>query len=966
MNRLEPMYSSTKPSRRLPDGLVGRDVELALLRDALVALRAHAGRTVLVEGEAGIGKSALLDTALSVAETDGCQVLRGGCDALTQRFPLSAMMLAVGISALPTDGAGMEAGAAPSLVPDDPVTAALEHLVSSVERSCAESPVVLVLEDLHWADKASLLCWQRLSRLAERIPLLLIGTRRPLPSADPPQQHPELLRHDVRGHGGVVVDLTELPPDDAAAMAADLLRAVPGKSVLDRLSGAAGNPFYIRELLDAAVRSGAVRITDGVAELEEQSAQPGRSGQSRQSGGGAATRAALRDSILGRLDFLSPDALTVLRAAALLGSEFSISDLSTITERTPVALVAVVDDAITTGLLEAVGPRLRFRHALLSQALRDAMPGALRDALHRQAARSLHTARAPVERIAQQLLMTTETAESWEIDWLVADADPLSRMVPPVAAELLQRALGHLPRADARRAVLEDQLAETLFVMGRYRQVEQIARAIRHDTTDPERRAKAAWLLGYALRLTRRTGEALVFLEGEAACPDTPALWRARIGAIHAIVLEGIGHQRERARRAAIEALEAGRRLGDVTTKAYALHVRSIQLSRDDDLVGSLRLIDQALPLTSEHRLLADLNMLLHVNRQGISLELGLLREASAAARRILARNELSGSPRLGTLRMQTGLIAYELGEWDEAAAHLAAVTEIEHNREDELHALRALIAGHRDDWSAASGHLAALRRVTDAYGSGPDRPASHHGPLVLSAWALDAERAGGTPRRETALRIWLELGVGNRDQLRYKMLPTIVRLALADGDSSTANAAAQAARSEAELAPSERAQAVWHWCDGLVRKDPEKVVTAVDAFRAMGLALSEANAVEDAAVLTADAGAAAAARTLLDEAMRIYTRLDARWDARRAAARLRPLGIRPGAHGPRRRPATGWAALTATQRKVAELVAVGHPNSEIAAQLFISRRTVESHVSSILAKLQVNSRWEVKLPAER
>jgi DNA-binding NarL/FixJ family response regulator len=100
-----------------------------------------------------------------------------------------------------------------------------------------------------------------------------------------------------------------------------------------------------------------------------------------------------------------------------------------------------------------------------------------------------------------------------------------------------------------------------------------------------------------------------------------------------------------------------------------------------------------------------------------------------------------------------------------------------------------------------------------------------------------------------------------------------------------------------------------------------------------------------------------------LDEALKIYAGLGASWDVRRAGSRLRPLGVRPGVRGPRRRAATGWQALTAMELRVAELVAAGRSNRDIATQLFVSHRTVESHVSRILAKLQVASRWEVKVP---
>ena len=112
--------------------------------------------------------------------------------------------------------------------------------------------------------------------------------------------------------------------------------------------------------------------------------------------------------------------------------------------------------------------------------------------------------------------------------------------------------------------------------------------------------------------------------------------------------------------------------------------------------------------------------------------------------------------------------------------------------------------------------------------------------------------------------------------------------------------------------------------------------------------------------------GTAGPARAALDEALQLYGQLGAAWDARRAASRVRPFGIRPGVARAAVVRNSGWAALTATERQVAELVAAGRSNPDIAAQLFISRRTVESHVSRILAKLQVSSRWEVRTVAEQ
>jgi len=124
---------------------------------------------------------------------------------------------------------------------------------------------------------------------------------------------------------------------------------------------------------------------------------------------------------------------------------------------------------------------------------------------------------------------------------------------------------------------------------------------------------------------------------------------------------------------------------------------------------------------------------------------------------------------------------------------------------------------------------------------------------------------------------------------------------------------------------------------------------------------------VEDLAVVLAERGQLEEARAALNEAVSLYEGLNARWDIRRADSRLRPYGIRRGVRGPRGpRAATGWAALTPTEVKVAALVARGDSTSEIARGMFLSRRTVQTYISRILAKLGVKSRVEIVREALR
>ena len=235
----------------------------------------------------------------------------------------------------------------------------------------------------------------------------------------------------------------------------------------------------------------------------------------------------------------------------------------------------------------------------------------------------------------------------------------------------------------------------------------------------------------------------------------------------------------------------------------------------------------------------------------------------------------------------------------------------------------------------------------------------------ITAVAVLHIERSGAPEEAAPLLARWLESEQAERLlPFLQRVLPSFARLCLAGGDRPRAHAAAEAANREAGRDPLPRKQATAQWCSGLVQGDPEAVLTAARALRDLMLPLHAGNAFEDAAVLLGGNGDSAAARAALDAALQLYAQPGASWDARRAAARVRPFGVRPGVRGPRGRPDSGWAALTATERQIAQLAAAGRSNPDIAAQLFISRRTVESHVSRILAKLQVTSRWDIKVPA--
>ena len=203
---------------------------------------------------------------------------------------------------------------------------------------------------------------------------------------------------------------------------------------------------------------------------------------------------------------------------------------------------------------------------------------------------------------------------------------------------------------------------------------------------------------------------------------------------------------------------------------------------------------------------------------------------------------------------------------------------------------------------------------------------------------------------------------------LIHQWLPDLVRLAIATGDRQIARTAAQACQEEAaaETQPA-RAAAASSRCQGLLESDPAPLRDAVAHYRTVGPAVELPAAVEDLAAVLAERGQHEEARAALNEAVSLYEGLNARWDIRRADSRLRPYGIRRGVRGPRGpRAASGWAALTPTEVKIAALVARGDSTSEIARGMFLSRRTVQTYISHILAKLDAKGRVEIVREALR
>lgn len=929
---------------------------------ALEDLSAGRGRALLVEGEPGIGKTALMAAGLAAAEEAGHTVRTGTCDELSERLPLSVLFEALGVnseSAVPArartghavrggDGTGsVDRGGAIAAASGDPVAAAVERLLVLVDRLCAQGPLVLAVDDLQWADGTSLLVWRRLIRAVGQQPLLLVGTCRSVPQ----RAETDRLRRDLRDHGGMSVVLNRLGAPGVAELAGGLTGGYPpGPRLVAQLDLAAGNPLYVREMLDALTRANALEVQEGAIEVRAGAVADG--GAAPGPGAGVMSPA---EAIADRLDFLSADTRDVLRTAALFGSDFSVTDVSGVLGRPAAALAGPVREAVAAGVVESSGPRLRFRHGLLRQALYESLPAALRIALHRDAARSLIAANGPAERIAQLLLAAIDAADGWETDWVIDKAGVLARRAPVEAAALLEHASSHTREDDPRRPSLEDHLTSVNFLLARYDRAAEVARGVLARSTDPERRGRAVWTLGYVLLRTARPGEALTAVREVAAGLASGTPWYARLRAMEAMVDQASGRFEEGASTAAA-ALALGERLPDPMAVGYARHTLAMTCYARQDMQGCVEHISRGVDAIGTDPELLDLLLLLRTNQVAALSNLdrfGPAREVLGETRLLAER---TGTSRLTSFTLLTGELACQTGDWDDALTEFAAVAAPDPAYAYlpvAAHGIAAVIAAHRDDRSLARHHLRAVEEIGDV----PYR--TNNLAYYFRARAAFAERDGDVAEVVTLLKEVVEPTYAVMDD-RTTLLPLVARLALVVGDRALAGEALAILEAESDGSPLPRATAARDWCRGLLSGEPEPVLSAAAHYRTSGRRLEAAHTAEDAACLLAAGGDPLSAREALNEAMLTYTRLGARWDARRAAARLRQHGVRLGVRGARGRPRKGWEALTETESRIARLVALGRSNPDIAAELVLSRRTVETHVSHILAKLEVPSRREV------
>ena len=816
---------------------------------------------------------------------------------------------------------------------------AVDAFVDLVEELALAGPLVIGLDDVQWADPSSLLTISALGRRLGYLPVALIGCFRPSPRVPHLQRAVESLRAAGARH----LVLHRLTEQAVAELVAEAVGAQPGPGLLREIAGAGGNPLFVTELLGAIRQEGILQTADGRAEVAGMTLPP-----------------TLRLTILRRLSFLPEETLQALRSASILGSSFTLTELSVSTARPALSLSVALAEAITAGVLADDGARLRFRHDLIRDAIYEDLPGSVRLALHREAGQRLADAGAPAAQVAEHLARGAIPGDASAIEWLTRAAREAATRSPDVAADLLGRAITLMDPTDPARDRLLAEQAGSLMWAGRVADSERACRAILDRAHDPAADGPARTCLGLALLAGGHPSDAARELDWAGEVPlltdaeRANALGWASLARLWLGDLDGAASLARRARSAATAA-------GDELATSIALGSLSEIAEFQGQLGEACRLIDEALQRADQTPGRQGHRYPLYADRGFILAELDRLDEAAAALRtgRRICEDLGLGWP-LPSYHIATAVERYFVGEWDDAIAEVEASIELA----DETgmrrwlvlgHSVLSLIKLHRND---IAGAVSAAETATGALAATGRRYLSQWAPWALAlTLEADGRYADAFAALAQACDECATIGV----MIEYRVLgPDLVRLALAVGDTRRAR---DVSVSVAELAarndvPSLAGAALR--CQGLLEDDAETLQAAVDAYARSPRLLELALACEDAGAAYARRGRVDQARPLLDRALEIYERLGAARDLARAEAVLRGAGIRRGRRGTRSRPRYGWPSLTSTEQTVARLVAEGLSNPQVGDRLYVSRRTVQTHLAHVFTKLDITSRTQL------
>ena len=915
----------------------------------LDAAQSGAGHTLLIEGDAGIGKTRLVQELVAVASSRSMRVVQAAGDPVTSVRPFHVIAEALGEGSDPGK-ADEDDKAEPASSPNGKTALVLapgaqfriiEDLGAAVEEMATAGPLLVVLEDLHWADASTALALRSVARRIGQLPVLIVGTTRP----DHAVVELHRLTEDLVQGGDTHLVLGPLDPDSVARLVGGVVGAVPGKGLLERVQGAAGNPLLVTEYSHALAADSLIDVEDGIAEVRD----PG-------------VPLEFQRTVLRRLAQLPDQTNNLIRMSSVLGSTFSPGDLVTVLGRSAVEIADALQSGVAAGLIGERGERLAFAHDLVRDAVYESIPVPFRRQLHREFARSLADAGARPLVVAHHLELAAEERDPEATAWLLTAARQVASRAPGVAVELLQRALDLAGPAAPDREALLTEMVLPLAWSGRLREAEEIGKDVLSRHLSPSSAGALRCGLAYAAAWQGRPREALEYAvvdPTEKLGDSDETLLRA-----HGAVARMFSFDLQGAATEARVAADAATRIGHDGALCTALGVQTFLAAFSGATPEAIELGRRAVEFADRSE---DGDGHLANPRFFLGLPL-LAADRLDEAEKVLQHGrqiaeELGHGWSLPLYHAYLGTRRFVAGEWDDAIAEYEASLRIA----DEVGvrmivfiavtAWLTVIRVHRDELERAEETLALARtRVAEA---GPQIGMS----LLAWANALVLEARGEDETALLSLRQAWDFSVGAGLHAEPWSGAALLRLYARAGRLQEATDMVPIFEEQATKNPTQFMRGRALEARGLVEADPDLLLAAVAAYRESPRPHELALACEDAGRVLAASDRVEDAVALLDEAISLYERLGSVRDSARARSTLRKLGVTRGARQRRVRAMTGWDSLTPTELKVVSLVGKRLSNPEVAERLFISRHTVESHLKHVYAKLGLASR--IQLAAE-
>ncbi len=922
--------------------LIERAIEVDALSAAIDRLGAGDGGVVVIEASAGLGKTVLLDHAAQHATGSGCLVRRAAPGPLERHFPFGVVRALLETPLRDAsadererllDGAAATAGELllEGSVPSADATPLVAHSLLWLCAAIAErQPLVLLVDDAHWADRCSLRVMTHMARRIADTPLLIVVAGR----ADDPDAATDLLNLLSDAPRATVLSPAPLSPDGAAELIHRVAPETPIEVCRRCHRAGAGNPWLLGELGHQIAEHGTASLDADVEDAPPASA-------------------VARNVVRRRMAALAPRDRAVAEALAVIGDDAPPQVISAVAG-VPIGELAPARDAlVAAGLLASDGAR--FAHTVVAVAVADDLPRTASEQLHRETARALMGFGAPIDVVASHLLHCGAQSDP-EVSALLqrAAGDAARRAAPDTAAAYLERALNERAPGDDRGRLLA-WLATVTFDAGLPDSRRRMREAL-HESDDRNSRVDVLTRLAALSAVDSADPELAQLLTRELAAETDPATRLAvETAALDALMTLPDRHA-ERARRIA------------------AIDIDAVE----DPMLRRVVLAHAA----------------------WVGTELG---EPDADACAALAQQALDGDVLLGAIGRRA---AYHLGTWvlvltdraDEAAAAIAALRDAPPAHRSLR--LRATASWYASELALRCGRIAEAeneaRMVFDLIAEDVTMVTGGAAKVLVTALAergafdearelLDERRLSGTlgPAlwetnvRRARAELWLAegdyeraldeaLALGALREEQGRPNPT-----MAAWRSTAARALAHLGRrdeavqlADEELALAERFGAPVPIAGALharavAEADDEARVALCE--RALAVAegtparLESVRARLEMGAALAYMGRRVEARDALRPALADADAAGAVLLAQRARRELVATGLRP-----RQAAIEGAASLTPRQRQICELAAAGKSNREIAQALFLSAKTVETHLLTSYRKLGVNARTDL------